>query len=65
MVLGALINHPERLNRETLYELRGIVARYPYFQTARLLTQDPLRKETVFVDVGSVSPVRRDLLPLR
>ena len=37
MVLGALINHPERLNRETLYELRGIVARYPYFQTARLL----------------------------
>ena len=37
MVLGALINHPERLNRETLYELRSIVARYPYFQTARLL----------------------------
>ena len=37
MVLGALVNHPERLNRETLYELRAIVARYPYFQTARLL----------------------------
>ena len=37
MVLGALINHPELLNRETLYELRGIVARHPYFQTARLL----------------------------
>ena len=37
MVLGALINHPERLNRDTLYELRAIVARYPYFQTARLL----------------------------
>ena len=37
MVLGALINHPELLNRDTLYELRGIVARYPYFQTARLL----------------------------
>ena len=37
MVLGALINHPERLNRDTLYELRSIVARYPYFQTARLL----------------------------
>ena len=37
MVLGTLINHPELLNRETLYELRGIVARYPYFQTARLL----------------------------
>ena len=37
MVLGSLINHPERLNRDTLYELRSIVARYPYFQTARLL----------------------------
>ena len=37
MVLGTLINHPELLNRDTLYELRGIVARYPYFQTARLL----------------------------
>ena len=37
MVLGALINHPERLNRDTLYDLRSIVARYPYFQTARLL----------------------------
>ena len=37
MVLGALVNHPEKLNRDTLYELRAIVARYPYFQTARLL----------------------------
>ena len=37
MVLSALINHPEKLNRDTLYELRSIVARYPYFQTARLL----------------------------
>ena len=37
MVLGMLINHPELLGRDTLYELRSIVARYPYFQTARLL----------------------------
>ena len=37
MILGSLINHPELLSRETLYELRSIVARYPYFQTARLL----------------------------
>ena len=37
MVLGTLINHPELLGRDTLYELRNIVARYPYFQTARLL----------------------------
>lgn len=31
------IAHPESLNRDTLYELRNVVARYPYFQTARLL----------------------------
>ncbi|MBE6276123.1 MAG: tetratricopeptide repeat protein [Bacteroides sp.] len=31
------IKHPDRLNRETLYELRTLLARYPYFQTARLL----------------------------
>ena len=31
------ISHPESLNRDTLYELRNVVARYPYFQTARLL----------------------------
>ena len=37
MVLGSLINHPELLGRDTLYELRSIVARYPYFQAARLL----------------------------
>lgn len=29
--------HPDRLNRDTLYELRTLLARYPYFQTARLL----------------------------
>ncbi len=29
--------HPELLNRETLYELRTLVSRYPYFQTLRLL----------------------------
>lgn len=31
------IARPESLNRDTLYELRNVVARYPYFQTARLL----------------------------
>ena len=31
------IKHPDRLNRDTLYELRTLLARYPYFQTARLL----------------------------
>ena len=32
-----LIKHPERLDRDTLYELRSLLALYPYFQTARLL----------------------------
>lgn len=35
--LSAYISHPERLNRETLYELRLIVGKYPYFDVARLL----------------------------
>ena len=32
-----LIEHPEKLDKETLYELRSLLARYPYYQTARLL----------------------------
>ena len=32
-----LINHPERLDRDTLYELRSMLALHPYFQTARIL----------------------------
>lgn len=31
------IAHPELLTRDTLYELRTLLARYPYFQTVRLL----------------------------
>lgn len=31
------IAHPDQLNRDTLYELRTLLARYPYFQTVRLL----------------------------
>ena len=37
MDLVRLIEHPELMNKETLYELRNIVALYPYYQTARLL----------------------------
>jgi len=37
MEIAELINHPELLDRETLYELRSTLALYPYFQTARLL----------------------------
>ena len=37
MELTEYINHPERLDKETLYEFRSLLALYPYFQTARLL----------------------------
>ena len=37
MEIADLINHPEHLDRDTLYELRSLLALYPYFQTARLL----------------------------
>lgn len=37
MEIAELINHPERLDNDTLYELRSLLALYPYFQTARVL----------------------------
>ena len=37
MDLVRLIQHPELMNKETLYELRNLVALYPYYQPARLL----------------------------
>lgn len=37
MDLTYLIKHPEAMNKETLYDLRSLTARYPYYQTARLL----------------------------
>lgn len=37
MNIVELIQHPERLNKETLYDLRSLVALYPYYQTARIL----------------------------
>ena len=35
--LSVYLSHPERLNRDTLYELRMLVAKYPTFDVARLL----------------------------
>ena len=35
--IAELIAHPERMDRDTLYELRSLLALYPYFQPARLL----------------------------
>ncbi len=37
MDIEQLIKHPELLDKETLYDLRSLLALYPYFQTARLL----------------------------
>ena len=64
--LVELIEHPERLNAGTLYELREVVARYPYCHAARLLFLqnlfllhdaafgDELRKAAVLVPDRSV-----------
>ena len=60
------IQHPEQLNQDSLYELRKLLARYPYFQVARLLYlknlyllheasfRDELRKSALFVSDLSV-----------
>ena len=37
MELTQLIKHPERMDKETLYDLRSLLALHPYYQTARLL----------------------------
>ncbi|MCR4603482.1 MAG: tetratricopeptide repeat protein [Prevotella sp.] len=37
MEIADLIKHPQQLDRDTLYELRSMLALYPYFQNARLL----------------------------
>ena len=37
MDIAELTQHPECLNRDTLYELRSLLALYPYYQTVRLL----------------------------
>ena len=35
--IAELIAHPEQLNKDTLHGLRELVAKYPYYQAARLL----------------------------
>lgn len=37
MELTRLIQHPEEMNKDTLFDLRELLALYPYYQTARLL----------------------------
>ncbi len=75
MNLTELIQHPERMNRETLYDLRSLLALHPYFQTARLLLlqnlyilHDPsfdeeLRKTAIYITdrlSGQKSDKKRD-----
>ena len=37
MELTELIQHPEMMDKETLYDLRSLIALHPYYQTARIL----------------------------
>uniref|UniRef100_A0AB33IZI1 Tetratricopeptide repeat protein n=1 Tax=Prevotella sp. GTC17259 TaxID=3236795 RepID=A0AB33IZI1_9BACT len=37
MEIQELIQHPELMDKETLYDLRSLLAIHPYYQTARLL----------------------------
>ena len=37
MELKQLVEHPEMMNKETLYDLRSLLALHPYYQPARLL----------------------------
>ena len=53
------IQHPETLNQESLYELRTLVARYPYFQTARLLY---LKNLFLLHDIGFGAELRKSVL---
>ena len=59
--LNDWIKHPEKLDRETLYELRTLLARYPYFQTARLLY---LKNLYLLHDIGFGEELRRSALYL-
>ena len=53
------IQHPEALNRDTLYELRTLVARYPYFQSLRLLY---LKNLYVLHDISFGAELRKAVL---
>ena len=59
MDLVRLINHPELMNKETLYELRSLVALYPYYQTARFLM---LRNMYLLHDTAFDDELRRAAL---
>ena len=53
------IQHPETLNRDTLYELRNLLARYPYFQSLRLLY---LKNLYILHDISFSGELRKAVL---
>ena len=53
------IRHPEMLNRDTLYELGNLIARYPYFQTVRLLY---LKNLYILHDINFGAELRKSIL---
>ena len=53
------IQHPETLNRDTLYELRNMLARYPYFQSVRLLY---LKNLYILYDINFGSELRKAIV---
>lgn len=69
MDLVRLIEHPNSMNKETLYELRNLVALYPYYQTARLLLlqnmyllhetsfDDELRRAAIYITDRKTSSI--------
>ncbi len=56
------ISHPEALDRNTLYELRNLVQRYPYYDVARLLM---LKNLYVLHDIGFGKELRKAALYLK
>ena len=53
------IQHPETLDRDTLYELRNMLARYPYFQSLRLLY---LKNLYILHDINFGAELRKAVL---
>ena len=60
--LAYYISHPERLDRDTLYDLRIIVCKYPYFDVARLLM---LKNLYVLHDIEFGKELRKAALYLK
>lgn len=60
--LSHYIQNPDSLNRETLYSLRVLVAKYPYFDAARLLM---LRNLYLLHDIEFGNEMRRAALYLK